>query len=168
MTEEIKGILTDAAWVTRWNQAMTSLVAVLTEKEVTRLVDDIEESLGKAGYEIVKKAETAELAESLLTEPMEDKAIAEMKVIIKNEKKFLRFATNKMAAHSLSASHILDEKSYTLGIMDGKNYKDLEPKSDVAYKWRKIFASTNHNYGKITLSPEEAQELIDDIENSNK
>lgn len=104
----------------------------------------------------------------LLTKPMEDKAIAEMKVIIKNEKKFLRFATNKMAAHSLSASHILDEKSYTLGIMDGKNYKDLEPKSDVAYKWRKIFASTNHNYGKITLSPEEAQELIDDIENSNK
>ncbi len=104
----------------------------------------------------------------LLTEPMEDMAIAEMKAIIKTEKRFLRFATNKMAAYSLSGSHILDERSYTLGIMDGKNYKELGTHSNIAYKWRKIFAATNHNKGKIVLSPEEAQELIDDIENSNK
>ena len=34
----------------------------------------------------------------------------------------------------------------------------------VSYKWKKIFASINHNKGKILLTPSDAQELIDDIE----
>ena len=37
----------------------------------------------------------------------------------------------------------------------------------IVYKWKKIFASINHNKGKIILSPEEAQELIDDIDSTS-
>ena len=36
--------------------------------------------------------------------------------------------------------------------------------NNISYKWKKIFASINHNKRQIILSPEEAQELIDDIE----
>ncbi len=38
-------------------------------------------------------------------------------------------------------------------------------KSPVAYKWRKLFASRTYGGKKLELSPEAAQELIDDIEN---
>jgi len=40
----------------------------------------------------------------------------------------------------------------------------MEKKSNVAYKWRKIFAAKNCTEGKIELEPGDAQELIDDIE----
>ena len=39
---------------------------------------------------------------------------------------------------------------------------------DLAYKWRKLFASINHNEGNITLKPIVAQELIDNLEQYNE
>ena len=44
----------------------------------------------------------------------------------------------------------------------------MEQKSNTAYKWRKIFAAKAYGGKEIKLTPIEAQELIDDIENEVK
>jgi len=39
---------------------------------------------------------------------------------------------------------------------------------NLAYKWKKLFASINHNKGSIILKPIVAQELIDNLEQYNE
>jgi len=37
-------------------------------------------------------------------------------------------------------------------------------RNKIAEKWSRLFASINHTKGKLILTPEDAQELIDDIQ----
>lgn len=44
---------------------------------------------------------------------------------------------------------------------------DKKP-SDISYKWKRLLTSKSFGWKKITLTSEEAQEIIDDIESINK
>lgn len=53
--EKIEQALYDAIWIMRKNKQGTELMAVLSSDEADYMVEDIQNELNKAGFEIVKK-----------------------------------------------------------------------------------------------------------------
>ena len=53
----IESALTEAIYISRWNEDKTALVAVLTPEETEQMVKDIFSELDYVGYEIKKKNE---------------------------------------------------------------------------------------------------------------
>jgi hypothetical protein len=53
--EKIKTILLESIWLSRWTKNNEALIAVLSEKEAEKMVNDIISELYKNGYEITKK-----------------------------------------------------------------------------------------------------------------
>lgn len=52
--DEIKNIILESIWVSRWNNEKTALTAVLTPEEAFKITDDIIIELKNNGYEIKK------------------------------------------------------------------------------------------------------------------
>ena len=88
---------------------------------------------------------------------MKHLTLANVFCIAKANKEFVDFKTGVAAELSSIPTTAVCTKDYIL------IEKPKKP-SNIAYKWRKIFAAINHNKGRIELTPVEAQELIDDIE----
>ena len=55
MGEEIRNIILEAIWISRWTENKEALIAVLTPEEAEEIVNDILVKLSDSGYQITKK-----------------------------------------------------------------------------------------------------------------
>ena len=77
--------------------------------------------------------------------------------VIRFDSKSIVANADSIDATSRSIDGLISELEWVKSLIEKNN-------TNIAYKWRKIFAAINHNKGRIELTPVEAQELIDDIE----